>query len=114
MRDLFTELKRRSVFRVGGAYAVVAWILIEVSDTIFPRLGLPDWTVTLVIVLLLLGFPLALFLSWAYELTPRGQLQAMGFGARTMSLFNPASHIVIMQNLPALRARLRGESRGTR
>jgi TolB-like protein/Tfp pilus assembly protein PilF len=70
--SIFSELKRRNVFRVAAAYAVVAWALIEVSDTVFPRLGLPDWTVTFVIVLLMLGFPLALFLSWAYELTPDG------------------------------------------
>jgi hypothetical protein len=72
MKELLTELKRRSVFRVAAAYAVVAWILIEVSDTIFPRIGLPDWSVTLVIALVALGFPLALFLAWAYELTPEG------------------------------------------
>jgi TolB-like protein len=70
--SLFDELKRRNVFRVAAAYLVVAWLLIEVSDTIFPRLGLPEWTVTLVIALLLLGLPLALFLAWAFELTPDG------------------------------------------
>ncbi len=70
--NLWTELKRRNVFRVAAAYAVVAWLLIEVSDTVFPRLSLPEWTVTFVIALLVLGFPLALFLSWAYELTPEG------------------------------------------
>jgi TolB-like protein/Flp pilus assembly protein TadD len=70
--SLFNELKRRNVVRVAAAYAVVAWLLIEVSDTIFPRLGLPEWSVTLVIALVALGFPLALFLSWAYELTPAG------------------------------------------
>ena len=69
---LFHELKRRNVVRVAAAYAVVAWLLIEVSITIFPRLGFPDWTVTFIIVLVALGFPLALFLSWAYELTPEG------------------------------------------
>jgi hypothetical protein len=69
---LFHELKRRNVVRVAAAYAVVAWLLIEVSDTIFPRLGFPDWTVTFIIVLVALGFPLALFLSWAYELTAEG------------------------------------------
>jgi len=69
---LWSELKRRNVVRVGAAYLVVAWLLIEVSDTIFPRLGLPDWTVTLVIALAILAFPLALFLSWAFELTPEG------------------------------------------
>lgn len=69
---LIEELKRRNVFRVGGGYAVVAWLLIEISDTIFPRLGLPEWTVTFVIALLLLGFPVALFMAWAFELTPEG------------------------------------------
>lgn len=70
--SLWKELKRRNVVRVGAAYLVVSWLLIEVSDTIFPRLGLPDWTVTLVIALVILAFPLALFLSWAFELTPEG------------------------------------------
>jgi TolB-like protein/Tfp pilus assembly protein PilF len=70
--SLFAELKRRNVFRVGAAYLVVGWLLIEVADTVFPRLGLPDWTVTLVIALLLLGLPVALFLAWAFELTPEG------------------------------------------
>lgn len=69
---LLTELKRRKVFRVAAAYAVVAWVLIEVSDTVFPRLGLPEWTVTFVIALVVLGFPVALFLSWVYEFTPEG------------------------------------------
>jgi adenylate cyclase len=72
MRELFAELRRRNVFRVGAAYAVVAWLLIEISDTVFPRLGLPEWTVTFVIVVLLLGFPVALFMAWAFELTPEG------------------------------------------
>jgi TolB-like protein/Tfp pilus assembly protein PilF len=70
--SVIVELKRRNVFRVAAAYAVVAWLLIEISDTVFPRINLPEWTVTLVIALLLLGFPLALFLAWAYELTPEG------------------------------------------
>lgn len=70
--SLFTELKRRNVFRVAAAYAVVTWLVIEVADTIFPRLTLPDWTVTFVMALLLLGFPVAVFLAWAFELTPEG------------------------------------------
>src|SRR5690606_25449476 len=70
--SLFAELKRRNVFRVGAAYLVVAWLLVEVSDTVFPRLGLPEWTVTFVIALLLLGLPVALFFAWAFELTPEG------------------------------------------
>ncbi|HUG97696.1 MAG TPA: hypothetical protein VMQ83_00790 [Gammaproteobacteria bacterium] len=69
---LIAELKRRNVFRAGAAYLVVAWLLVEVADTVFPRLGLPDWTVTFVIAMLLLGLPVAMFLAWAFELTPEG------------------------------------------
>ncbi len=70
--SLFKELKRRNVIRVAIAYAVAAWLLIEITATTFPILKLPDWSVTLVTVLVLIGFPLALILAWAYELTPEG------------------------------------------
>lgn len=66
------DLKRRHVFRVAGVYAVVAWVLVEIADTIFPHLALPAWSVTLVVVLLVLGFPVAVLLAWAFELTPDG------------------------------------------
>ncbi len=66
------ELKRRNVIRVAIAYAVAAWILIEITATTFPVLKLPDWSVTLVTVLVLIGFPLALIFAWAFELTPEG------------------------------------------
>ncbi|MBW2714865.1 MAG: hypothetical protein JRD03_02245, partial [Deltaproteobacteria bacterium] len=64
--------KRRNVFRVGAAYGIVAWVLIEVAHTAFPTLQLPDWTTTLVTVLLIMGFPVALVIAWAFELTPEG------------------------------------------
>ncbi|MBW2694347.1 MAG: tetratricopeptide repeat protein [Deltaproteobacteria bacterium] len=67
-----TELKRRNVFRVGVAYAIVGWLLLEVASVIFPGLHLPDWTLTFLIVLVVAGFPLALILAWAFELTPEG------------------------------------------
>jgi len=70
--SLFKELKRRNVIRVTIAYAVAAWLLIEITATTFPILKLPDWSVTLVTVLVLIGFPLALILAWAFELTPEG------------------------------------------
>ncbi len=70
--SLMTELKRRNVFRVGVAYAIVAWLLIEVAHTAFPTLQLPDWTTTLVTVLMIMGFPVALVIAWAFELTPEG------------------------------------------
>ena len=70
--SLFKELKRRNVFRVGIAYTVATWLLIQVTDTVFPRIGLPDSAVTLVIALLAIGFIPALILAWAFELTPGG------------------------------------------
>lgn len=69
------ELKRRGVPRVLAMYAATAFIVIEASDIIFPRLGLPDWTVTLMIVLLITGFPVAFFLSWVFDITPQGVIK---------------------------------------
>lgn len=72
LQRLFRELKRRKVFRVAGAYLVAAWIVIEVAETTAPLLALPDWVPRLVLFLVLLGFPVALVLAWALELTPDG------------------------------------------
>lgn len=72
LSDFFSELKRRKVYRVATVYAITAWIIIEVTDTIFPRLNLPDWLVTSIIVVLLIGFPIALILSWIYDWSPEG------------------------------------------
>ena len=72
MRTLFHELKRRRVFRVAGIYAVVAWILTEVADVVFPALQLPDWTVTFVVALLLMGFPIAMIFAWVFDIGPQG------------------------------------------
>jgi TolB-like protein len=70
--SFFKELKRRNVFRVGIAYTVATWLLIQVTDTVFPRIGLPDSAVTLVIALLMIGFIPALIFAWAFEMTPEG------------------------------------------
>jgi TolB-like protein len=70
--SIIAELKRRNVFRVGAAYAIVAWLLLEVASVVFPGLHLPDWTLTFLIVLVVAGFPLALVVAWAFELTPEG------------------------------------------
>jgi TolB-like protein len=70
--SLFTELKRRNVIRVAIAYIAGAWLLTEVSGTLFPAFGIPDWGVRFVVIVLALGFFPALIISWAYELTPEG------------------------------------------
>jgi len=59
--SLIAELKRRNVFRVGVAYAIVSWLLLEVAFVIFPGLHLPDWTLTVLIIVILAGFPLTLY-----------------------------------------------------
>jgi len=71
-RDLFAELKRRNVCKVAIAYAVVAWLLMQVASQIFPFFEIPNWAVRLVVLLLVIGFPAALILAWAFELTPEG------------------------------------------
>ncbi len=68
----FAELKRRKVFRVMAVYGVVAFAVLQVADIAFPLLGLPEWTITLVLALTLLGFPVAIVLAWAFEMTPDG------------------------------------------
>jgi adenylate cyclase len=70
--SLITELKRRNVFRVAVAYAVIAWVLAQVSDIAFDNFGTPDWVPKTVLFILVLGFPLAIFFAWAFELTPEG------------------------------------------
>jgi TolB-like protein len=70
--SLFSELKRRNVYKVAIAYAVVAWLLMQIATQVFPFLEIPNWAIRLVIMLLALGFPIALMLAWAYELTPEG------------------------------------------
>jgi TolB-like protein len=72
MSALFSELKRRNVFRVGIAYAVVSWVLLQFTDVISPILDMPDWAPKLVFFLLALGFLPALIIAWAFELTPEG------------------------------------------
>jgi TolB-like protein/Flp pilus assembly protein TadD len=71
-RNFFSELKRRNVYKVAIAYAVVAWLLMQVASQIFPFFEIPNWAVRLVVLLLVIGFPVAMILAWAFELTPEG------------------------------------------
>jgi TolB-like protein/tetratricopeptide (TPR) repeat protein len=69
---LFAELKRRRVYQVAAVYAAAAFVVAQAADLFLPRLGLPDWTVTLVVVLAVAGFPVALILGWVFDITPYG------------------------------------------
>lgn len=70
--SFFTELKRRKVFKVGIAYLFVAWLVAQILQLVFESFGTPDWAIKTVLVLLVAGFPFALFFAWAYEMTPEG------------------------------------------
>jgi TolB-like protein/Tfp pilus assembly protein PilF len=71
-RNFFAELKRRNVYKVAVAYAVVAWLLMQVASQIFPFFEIPNWVVRLVVLLLVIGFPIALIIAWAFEVTSEG------------------------------------------
>ncbi len=71
-KNFFAELKRRNVYKVAIAYGVVAWLLMQVASQIFPFFEIPNWAGRLVVLLLVIGFPVAVILAWAFELTPEG------------------------------------------
>jgi TolB-like protein len=70
--NFFAELKRRNVYKVAVAYAVVGWLVIQVSSTVLPTFDAPEWAVQTLIVLVAIGFPIALVIAWAFEVTPEG------------------------------------------
>jgi serine/threonine-protein kinase len=71
-KSFFGELKRRNVYKVAVAYAVLAWLLIQIASQVFPFFEIPNWAVRFVVLAIIIGFPIALILAWAFELTPEG------------------------------------------
>src|SRR5947207_11086148 len=72
LQNFFSELKRRNVYKIAVAYAVVGWLVIQVSSTVLPTFHAPEWVVQTLVMLVALGFPIALLIAWAFELTPQG------------------------------------------
>ena len=72
MAQIFQELKRRHVFRVGIAYLIAGWVVVEVAGAVFPTFEAPDWILKVLTTMVALGFPLALILAWAFDVTPSG------------------------------------------
>src|SRR3954447_20489776 len=72
MVSFFSELKRRNVYKVAVAYAVAAWLLIQAASILFPTFEAPAWVMKVFVTAVVLGFPVALILAWAFELTPEG------------------------------------------
>src|SRR5436853_7763305 len=72
MNNFFSELKRRNVYKVAVAYAVVGWLLVQVTTQVFPIFEIPNWASRLIVLAIIIGFPIALVIAWAFELTPEG------------------------------------------
>jgi adenylate cyclase len=72
LRNFFAELKRRNVYKVAVAYAIVGWLVMQIAATVVPALHLSDAVTSAVVLIVILGFPIALILAWAFELTPEG------------------------------------------
>src|SRR5204862_3645843 len=70
--SFFAELKRRNVYKVAVAYAVIAWLSIQAASIFLPAFNAPQWAMQVVILILVVGFPVALVFSWAFEITPEG------------------------------------------
>src|SRR5215475_10013706 len=85
-RKFFVELKRRHVYRVAIAYAVVAWLLTQIATQVLPFFEIPNWAVRLVVLLLIIGFPPALALAWAFDLTPEGIKRTKDVGSNEYAL----------------------------
>lgn len=94
LQQFILELKSRKVYRTAAVYCAGAWALLQVADVLFPVVGLPDWTITAILVMAAIGFPLALVLSWLFELTPEGVSQAQPVDPAAVSSDFPVSRII--------------------
>jgi hypothetical protein len=81
LRNFLAKLRRSNVRKIAVAYAFMGWLLIQIAAQVFPFLEIPNWTVRLVIMLILIGFPIALVIAWAFETTPRGIKRTTAFDA---------------------------------
>jgi TolB-like protein/Flp pilus assembly protein TadD len=95
MSGFFAELQRRKIYRVAAAYIIVAGFIIQIGSAVFPAWELPNWTLRLVVVLLLVGFPIALILAWAYDVTPHGIRVTPGAHRRRNLVLLIAAGVVI-------------------
>ncbi len=99
--SFFAELKRRRVFRVAIAYVVVAWLILQVADVVLDKIGVPDWTFKVIMVFLAIGFPVAVLLAWAYDMTPQGLQRTAGLDAGSASAQAEKSRVSKKISAPA-------------
>ena len=99
-RNFFGELKRRNVYKIAATYAVVAWLLVQIATEVLPFFEIPNWAVRLVVLLLVIGFPIALVIAWAFELTPEGlKRDEAGTAARQHSKDPTWIYVVIIAGI---------------
>ena len=96
MSNLFTELKRRNVIRVAVFYAVASWLLLQIADILLDTMGVPDWGMKLILVFLAIGFPIALILSWVFEITPEGIKRESELAEQTATTAKKLDAVVIV------------------
>ena len=106
MRAFFDELRKRNVIKVGVAYLVGAWLVLQFADIIFPAIGLPERSITLVLGILVVGFPLALVLSWVFDFTRQGIVRTDDVAPSAAAI--DAKSIAV---LPHVRRRFRSRAR---
>src|SRR6266571_2241019 len=92
------ELKRRNVYKVAVAYAIVGWLLVQVATQVFPFFEIPNWAVRLIVLLIVIGFPIALVIAWAFELTPEGlkRTEDVDLAAQTHAKSHAWIYVVIV------------------
>ncbi|HEV2804229.1 MAG TPA: hypothetical protein VGW57_04770 [Chthoniobacterales bacterium] len=95
--NFFSELRRRNVYKVAVAYAVVGWLVVQIATQTFPFFAVPNWAVRMVILLVVIGFPIALVIAWAFELTPEGlkRTESAAAGPRTASRSRTWIYVVL-------------------
>src|SRR6266545_5210080 len=96
--NFFSELKRRNVYKVAVAYAVVGWLLVQVTTQVFPIFEIPNWALRLIVLAIIIGFPIALVIAWAFELTPQGlkRTEDVDLAAQTSAKSHVWIYVVIV------------------
>src|SRR5437899_9001399 len=99
--NFFAELKRRNVYKVAVAYAVVGWLLVQITIQVFPIFEIPNWALRLIVLAIIIGFPIALVMAWAFELTPEGikRTEDVDLAAQARSKSHAWIYIVIVSAL---------------
>src|SRR5947199_4051966 len=98
MNNFFSELKRRNVYKVAVAYAVVGWLVVQVTTQVFPIFEIPNWALRLIVLAIIIGFPIALVIAWAFELTPEGlkRTEDVDLAAQTSAKSHVWIYVVIV------------------